>query len=279
VRKTVLGSTVLLGLTVVALHEWQLTRALRRATDAQAAMAAEVATLKNQLPASPEETRHQLDRARNDLAQAEARFNAMAARTAELERQLQQLAAQVAEGHSRRTAVLPPSSDPAVATGMAPEFVGVFPKRGRWGPEEAAGPPDTTGAGDISSAWASLRPDAGVEWLRLEYERAVPLAEVRIRETYNPGAVAKVTALLPGGQEIVLWEGVEPPGQAPQDFAVPVTGNVIASSVKVYLDTARVPGWNEIDAVELVGADGSRQWASQVAASNTYAEPLPAAPQ
>ena len=40
----------------------------------------------------------------------------------------------------------------------------------------------------------------------------------------------------------------------------------------IHLDTTRVPGWNELDAVELVGRDGSRQWATSADASSTYAE-------
>jgi len=43
-------------------------------------------------------------------------------------------------------------------------------------------------------------------------------------------------------------------------------------SVKVYLDTRRVPGWNEIDAVELVGRDGTRQWATAATAISTFVE-------
>jgi hypothetical protein len=42
-------------------------------------------------------------------------------------------------------------------------------------------------------------------------------------------------------------------------------------SIKVYLDTSLIQGWEEIDAVELVGRDGSRQWAKDVNASSTYA--------
>ena len=41
--------------------------------------------------------------------------------------------------------------------------------------------------------------------------------------------------------------------------------------MKIYLDTKRVNGWNEIDAVELVGKDGSKQWAVNASASSTYA--------
>ena len=40
--------------------------------------------------------------------------------------------------------------------------------------------------------------------------------------------------------------------------------------MKVYLDTKRVAGWNEIDAVELIGRDGSRQWAKGASASSSY---------
>ena len=47
---------------------------------------------------------------------------------------------------------------------------------------------------------------------------------------------------------------------------------VTARTVKLYLDSAGVPGWNEIDAVELVGRDGSHQWARSATASSTYAE-------
>jgi hypothetical protein len=101
----------------------------------------------------------------------------------------------------------------------------------------------------------------------------VDIAEVRVRETYNPGAVSKITAWLPNGSEVVLWEGVEPQAAAPVEMSFQVPAGVNARSVKVYLDTARVPGWNEIDAVELIGRDGSHQWAKQASASSTYAEP------
>ena len=99
------------------------------------------------------------------------------------------------------------------------------------------------------------------------------ITEVRVRETYNPGAISKVTALLANGTEVTLWEGVEPKSEAPVEMSFQVPESVNAKSVKVYLDTKRVPGWNEIDAVQLIGRDGSQQWASQVTASSTYAEP------
>jgi hypothetical protein len=117
-------------------------------------------------------------------------------------------------------------------------------------------------------------PDGGAEWLKVDYERETQVAEVRVRETYNPGAIVRVTAVLAGGEEALLWEGEEPSAQAPIDRSFPVANvNVPTKSIKIYLDTKKVPGWNEIDAVELIGKDGSRQWATQASASSSYADP------
>jgi hypothetical protein len=102
------------------------------------------------------------------------------------------------------------------------------------------------------------------------------LAQVRMRETYNPGAISKVTAMV-NGAEVVLWEGTAAKGKGIRDFVVSVSGGIQANSVIVHLDTTRVSSWPEIEAVELVGRDGSRQWATSANASSTYAEKTQAA--
>jgi len=143
-----------------------------------------------------------------------------------------------------------------------------------WGPEQIVGPPNTTEAGDYATAWApKTSRGAGEEWIHLGFDNAVEVAQVNVRETYNPGAISKIAAVLPNGQETVLWEGVEPASQAPVNMLFSLPAGVQANQVKVYLDRRRVPGWNEIDAVELVGRDGSRQWATSAIASSSYAEP------
>ncbi len=141
-----------------------------------------------------------------------------------------------------------------------------------WGPEQATGAPDTPRAGDLTTAWASRTPDSAPEWLQLEYERAVPVAAVRVYETYNPGAVCRATAVADDGAEVTLWEGQDTTTQAPGVLQVGAATPVTARRIKVYLDSPKVRGWNEIDAVELVGKDGSRQWARAATASSTYAE-------
>ena len=167
----------------------------------------------------------------------------------------------------------PPPPEPAPAPAPASESLTAFapPTRRSWGQEQILGAPDTEHAGDVPTAWASREPDGGPEWLQAGFDREVGIAEVRIRETYNPGAISKVTALV-GGQETVLWEGTAAGGTVPRDFVVRPPFDVRAQSVTVHLDTTRIPGWNELDAVELVGRDGSRQWATSAHASSTFAE-------
>ena len=156
---------------------------------------------------------------------------------------------------------------------LVPHYDG-GPKRS-WGHEQATGAPDTKRAGDISTAWASKNPDGGVEWLELDYERAVGIDTIRVVESHNPGAISKVAVIRPDGGEETVWQGnLAGSGQnelLQSDFKV--ARNVQGQKVRVYVDTGRVPGWNEIDAVQLIGKDGTQQWAVGSTASSSYADP------
>ncbi len=186
---------------------------------------------------------------------------------AALENQLRALQAAV----SRQPAgLIVPEYDVTNPTPEPEPPTNAVPKRS-WGTEQVLGPPDTSAAGDAPTAWASLQATAGPEWLALGFDTAVELAQIRIRETYNPGAISKVTTIV-NGAEVVLWEGTAAKAKGMRDFVVPVSGSMHANSIFVHLDTTRVSSWPEIDAVELVGRDGSRQWATSANASSTYAE-------
>lgn len=139
-----------------------------------------------------------------------------------------------------------------------------------WSAEQATGAPDTKEAGDSPTAWAPLSPNSGTQWLELEYEKPVDIAELRVRQTFNPGAICKITGINASGQEIKIWEGTEPPGRAPVETSFKACCRVQTDKIKIYLDTKRVAGWNEIDAVELIGRDGTRQWAIDAKASTSY---------
>lgn len=117
-----------------------------------------------------------------------------------------------------------------------------------------------------------LKADAGPEWLEVSFAKAVEIDEIRIRETFNPGAVCKITAFSNENVEIVLWEGVGNPILAPADMVVKPVLGVKSDRIKIHLDTKRIQGWNEIDAVGLVGVDGSRQWGMNASASSFFGE-------
>ncbi len=159
----------------------------------------------------------------------------------------------------------------AVAPQVIPTIASL--KDRAWSALQATGAPDTPIDGDHGTAWASKGPDMGHVTLELAYDRAVRVDAVRIHETLAPGAVAKVEAMGVDGRWDTLWEGTSLVRPSPSWFEPPVAATAYATSrLRITLDTDRVAGWNEIDAVELVG-DGLRQWASAATASSSYPDP------
>jgi hypothetical protein len=145
----------------------------------------------------------------------------------------------------------------------------------QWGPEQATGAPDTwPQAGDITTAWASLTPDGQQEWLLLEYAEPVAASAVLVYETFNPGALVRVTVFRLDGEEVEVWKGKDPsaPGTLKGISEVRFRVDFKTSRVKLYLDSPAVAGWNEIDAVGLRDGSGKVHWATSAAASSTYAE-------
>ena len=150
------------------------------------------------------------------------------------------------------------------------------PKRD-WGPEQATGEPDTNMAGDIVTAWASASQDDREEWLMLEYEDMVKPSAVLVYETFNPGALYRVTAFKPDGEEVELWKGTDPTPTADGMGVseIPVKAGFKTNRIKLYIDSPSVPGWNEIDAVGLRDKNKTMHWAVAAEASTTYAAPYP----
>lgn len=143
-----------------------------------------------------------------------------------------------------------------------------------WGPEQAAGAPDTPEAGDYETAWASLSQDDSDEWLQLSYHQPVEAVAALIHESHNPGAVGRVVAFDQQGGEVVAWEGADPTSRdAGRGVSViPFRQAVVTATVRIDLNSASVPGWNEIDAVGLIDAQGNTHWAASATASSTYAD-------
>ena len=124
-----------------------------------------------------------------------------------------------------------------------------------FGPEQATGAPDTMGSGRKRTAWAPRTPNGGVDWLQLTFQQAVDPEAVRIYENHNPGAVFKVAFLDRKGKPVVTLPAPDPTSpKRNRGIRVIQVGSLVNQRIrclKIYLDTRRVPGWNEIDAVEV----------------------------
>jgi hypothetical protein len=124
-----------------------------------------------------------------------------------------------------------------------------------WSANQATGAPNVEKYGDDGHAWTSKTPDAGIEWLDLKFPRPVYAEEVRIRESCGSGAVIKVEIFDEQGGAHTVWAGNDPTTDL-NYLMVKVTKTAFKTDrVKVTLATNVVPGWNEIDAVQLVGSD------------------------
>jgi hypothetical protein len=147
-----------------------------------------------------------------------------------------------------------------------------------WGPEQAIGEPDTPIAGDCQTAWASKTPDGDDEWLLLEYaEPAIPTL-ISVHESFNTGALIRVTVFKLDGTEVEVWKGVDPtaPNSGMGVSEIPVKVDFKTNRVKLYLDSKNVAGWNEIDAVGFTDDAKNKKWAIAAEASSTFAPDRPA---
>lgn len=106
--------------------------------------------------------------------------------------------------------------------------------------------------GDLPAAWASRATDAGEEWIEVRFAAPVTATSVLWAETLNPGAVVRVDDLTTPSAPVVIWEGTEPPAGVGAVVAeVTLAAPRTISALRLVLDTRRVAGWNEIDAIGL----------------------------
>jgi hypothetical protein len=121
---------------------------------------------------------------------------------------------------------------------------------------QATGPQDTLNAGDYPTAWAPASADSGEETLELFYEHPVTPYAIDIYENNKPGAVIRVEAYnLQTDEWEVLWEGeASQPAELSRVFSPELASvDFTTDAIRLTLDSVAVPGYNEIDAVELYG--------------------------
>lgn len=126
-------------------------------------------------------------------------------------------------------------------------------------PARATGAPKVAYAGYNTDAWCPAQQNTGEDWLELTFAKETKAAAVRVRQTFNPGAIVKVEAIAPDGTTHLWWQGTDPYQRpATREIAwfavnVPPTSYPVAK-IRLTLNLAAVPGWKQIDAVQLVGA-------------------------
>ncbi|MGP0017560.1 MAG: hypothetical protein ACLPHP_03230 [Candidatus Sulfotelmatobacter sp.] len=120
---------------------------------------------------------------------------------------------------------------------------------------QATGLPNVDSYGDNGAAWTSKTADGGIEWLDLKYPKPVYATEVRVRESCGSGAVIKVEVFDEKGGAHSVWQGNDPTKELNYLIVKFPKTAFKADRVKVTLATNVVPGWNEIDAVQLVGTE------------------------
>jgi hypothetical protein len=170
---------------------------------------------------------------------------------------------------------VPPSPEVAAQVVPAPELIesailsdphGQWAEKAKAGSEygsdnygaiQSTGAPNVPGYADDGRAWASASADNQEEWLELTYAKAVHATGVRVRQTFNPGAIKQIELYDETGQTHVVWSGVDPArGGQPQIawFGVKFAATPFSTQhIRIVLDSPAVKGWNEIDAVQLVG--------------------------
>lgn len=108
----------------------------------------------------------------------------------------------------------------------------------------------------------------------LEYGEPVQAVAVLIYETYNPGAVTKLSAVSNVGRQTALWIGKDPTDRSAAKgiSVIPLKKPTAIRRLRIDLDSREVQGWNEIDAVGLVDQAGKTHWAASATASSSYAQ-------
>jgi hypothetical protein len=80
---------------------------------------------------------------------------------------------------------------------------------------------------------------------------------IRIRQTASPGAISRIELIDDTDIAHTIWEGVDDTPYTKDTIGwfvrdLPKTAYLVKGA-RVTLETARVWGWNEIDAIQLVG--------------------------
>lgn len=133
-----------------------------------------------------------------------------------------------------------------------------------WGAHQTLGAPDATFFGDYQNqAWATASHSGRLDDITLGFATNVYASGVDIYESDGYGFVYKIDVVALDDSLINVWNGTDttpftsdgtPDPRAYFTANWTLTGYLV-KGVKIYIDTDLSPGWDEIDAVQLLGSD------------------------
>jgi len=126
-----------------------------------------------------------------------------------------------------------------------------------WSAEQIIGEPDSPGCGDYQFSWASAASDS-IDTLTVHFPLLVYPQEIIIHESFNPDQVVKVEIQDPEGEgfyTVLQKNPTQVDRPCPYQLVVPVEGiDFKSNTVRITIDQSQLGlGWNEIDAVQLIG--------------------------
>ncbi|WP_373514827.1 OmpA family protein [Persicitalea sp.] len=106
--------------------------------------------------------------------------------------------------------------------------------------------------GNSPCAWSPAQVNSiEEEWIKVGFERAIPLRQVAIAENFNAGAIVRVFAYDENSGEHLLVENSISPSKevGRMTYIFPSDSTLIVNAIKVVLQPSRVLGYNQLDAI------------------------------
>jgi sugar lactone lactonase YvrE len=147
-----------------------------------------------------------------------------------------------------------------------------------WSALQAVGEPDTENCGDRETAWASAA-SGTVEQLDVYFDTLVFATEINIVQTYNPDQVVQVDLIDLDGEIVSLYTQEPQVVNDPCPYTLTIEmeqTEYLVQGVRITVDQSVLGlGWNEIDAVELIGVPGEGEAVRPVMEGPATPTPFP----
>ena len=106
--------------------------------------------------------------------------------------------------------------------------------------------------GNSPCAWSPAQVNSlEEEWIKVGFEKAIPLRQVAIAENFNAGAIVRVFAYDENSGEHLLVENSISASKelGRMTYIFPADSSLVVNAIKVVLQPSRVLGFNQIDAI------------------------------